>query len=182
MQFEQTENELVIQEAPGCLWMFGLFFAAVGSIFVYGSLGGAADYKSQALWMLALAFVMGATGVCTGIWIIYRAPFTKVVVNRIENEVTITRRGLFLNRMSLYSFDEIDCFCLVEEEDDESSPVWSLGINLSNGETIVISSLASHDERFKRDFVYQTNEFMRKQISSLQMILELEDERDAEMR
>ena len=44
MKIKQTENELIIQETPGCLWIFGLFFAFVGAIFVYGSFGGLTDY------------------------------------------------------------------------------------------------------------------------------------------
>lgn len=182
MQIERTENELIIRETPGCLWIFGLFFALVGGIFVYGALGGLADYDRQAAWMLALAFVMGTIGVSTGVWIISGAPITKVVVNRIENEVFIKRYGLFGKRESFYDFDEIEQFCLIEEHDDESNPIWSLGMNLSDGETIKISSLPSHDERFKRDFVFRVNEFMHKQIPPAQMILELEDESDAEMR
>ena len=44
MQIEQTGNEFIVRETPGCLWIFGLFFAFVGGIFVYGSLGGFMDY------------------------------------------------------------------------------------------------------------------------------------------
>jgi len=176
MQIERTENELIIRETPGCLWIFGLFFAFVGGVFVYGALGGFVDFRRHELWMLALAFVMGAIGVCTGVWIISRAPITKVSINRIENELFITRYGLFGKRENFYEFDEIEQFCLIEEEDDESNPIWSLGMRLAGGETIKISSMPSHDERFKRNFVFQTNEFMHKQMPDTQTVFELEDE------
>jgi hypothetical protein len=176
MQIERTENELIIRETPGCLWIFGLFFAIVGGVFVYGSLGGLADYERQTLWMLALAFVMGSVGVATGVWIIYSAPITKIVVNRIDYEVRMTRYGLFGKQKTFYDFDDIEQFCLIEEVDDESNPIWSLGMRLNSGETIKISSLPSHDERFKREFVFQTNEFMFKQISVTENVFELTDE------
>lgn len=182
MRISQTANELVIEEAPGCLWIFGLFFAFVGGMFVYGALGGLTDYERHEFWMLALAFLMGSVGVGVGLWIIYGAPVTKVVVDRIENTVLMTRYGLFGKRETFYALDEIERFCLVEEKDGEGDPIWSLGINLTNGETIKISSLPSHDERFKSNFVFQTNEFTNKQMPPAQMILELEDERDREMR
>jgi hypothetical protein len=181
MQIERTENELIIRETPGCLWIFGLFFAFVGGVFVYGSLGGFVDFRRHEFWMLALAFVMGGIGVCAGVWIISRAPITKIVINRIENEVFMTRYGLFGKRETFYDFDEIEQFCLIEEQDDEGSPIWSLGMNLSSGETIKISSMPSHDERFKRGFVFQTNEFMYKQISATETVFELEDESENEM-
>jgi len=54
-------------------------------------------------------------------------------------------------------------------------------MDLTNGERVKISSLPSHDERFIQNFVFQTNEFMHKQIASTEMILELEDEADVEI-
>lgn len=181
MQIEQTGNELIVRETPGCLWIFGLFFAFVGGMFVYGSLGGFVDYARHELWMLMLALLMGLIGVGVGVWIIYGAPITKVVVNRIENTVLLTRYGLFGRRESFYDFDEIERFCLVEEEDDEGNDIWFLGMKLAGAETIKISSLASHDERFTSHFVFQINEFARKQIAPSEMILENEDESDAEI-
>jgi hypothetical protein len=181
MQTERTENVLIIRETPGCLWIFGLFFALVGGAFVYGALGGFTDWGSQSLWMLALAFVMGSAGVAAGIWIIYGAPITRVVIDRIDNEVFITRYGLFGKRQTFYAFEEIEEFRLIEEKDSEGDPIWSLGMDLVDGETIKISSLPNHDERFISDFVFQTNEFTRKQIPPSEMILELEDEQDEEI-
>src|SRR5687767_6472076 len=133
MQIERTSNELVIRETPGCLWIFGLFFALVGGVFVYGSLGGFTNSGSQMLWTLVLAFLMGSLGVAAGVWIIYGAPITKVVINRIDNEVFMTRYGLFGKQKSFYNFEDIEQFRLIEEEDDEGRLVWSLGMQLTNG-------------------------------------------------
>jgi hypothetical protein len=181
MQIEKTPNELVIRETPGCLWIFGLFFALVGGVFVYGALGGFSDFGRQTLWTLAIAFVMGAIGVAVGVWIIYGAPITKVVIDRIDDTVVIKRFGLFGRRENQYAFEEVEQFRLIEEEDDEGSLIWSLGMELTNGETIKISSHPSHDERFKRDFVFQANEFMFKQLYPAHMILDETDETDDEI-
>lgn len=182
MKATQNENELIIKESPGCLWIAGLFFAFVGGIFVYGALGGFTNSARQSPLMLAAAFVMGAIGVGAGIWIIYNAPITKVVINRIEDKVLLTRFGLFGKQQTTYDFDEIKQFCLVAEKDDEGSDIWSVGMQMTNGEMIIITSSASHFEDYERKYVFQTNEFMRKQIPPAQMILEFEDEEDAEMR
>jgi len=181
MQTEQTQNELIIRETPGCLWIVGLLFAFVGGAFVYGALGGFTDSDKQAPWMLALAFLMGSIALGVGIWTIYRAPITRVVINRIENEVVITRYGLFGKQQSRFSFEDIDHFFLIEDRDDEGSPIWSLAIQLTNDEAIKISSLPSHDERYKQEFVFQANEFMHKQLASVEMILELTGEDDREI-
>ena len=182
MHTEQTPNELIIRETPGCLWIVGLFFVFVGGVFVYGSLGGLTDYDSHSAWMLALSFGMGAIAVAVGVWIIYIAPITKIVVDRIENIVSMTRYGLFGKQETFYNFDNIKYFCLTEDVDDEGSPVWYFAMKLDDGEIIKITSLASHSETYERQYIFQGNEFMRKQMPPAQMILELEDEEDAEMR
>ncbi|MEP6902980.1 MAG: hypothetical protein ABJA66_14605 [Actinomycetota bacterium] len=178
MQTEETENVLVIRETPGCLWFVGLFFSMIGGVFVYGALGGFTNYKDYSPWVIGLTFLMGAAAVGVGIWIFYRAPITRVVIDRIENTVLMTRYGLFGKQQTFYDFDEIERFCLIEEKDDEGDNVWSLGMKLTSDETIKISSLASHDERFKSNFVFEINEFMHKQMPLAQMILELEGEND----
>lgn len=166
MNTEQTQNELIIRETPGCLWIVGLLFAFVGGVFVYGALGGFADYARQSPLMLALALAMGLIGVGVGIWIIYNAPITKIVINRVENTVLMSRYGLFSREDSLYDFDEIEGFCLIEDRDDEGSPIWYFALKLIDEEPIKITSLASHSETYKREYVFRGNEFMNKQLIS----------------
>lgn len=181
MKSRQINGELVITETPGCLWIFGLFFVFVGGIFVYGSLGGFSDYGSIAVWQLALACAMGAIAVGVGIWIIYRAPANKIIINSYDKTVVLQRLGLRGKTRIIYNFEEINRFCIIEEQDDESNLIWSLGMERTDGETIKISSFASHNESFKRDFVFQINEFMHKQMPSAQVVFELEDESNGEI-
>ena len=181
MRLKEEVNQIIIEETPGCLWIFGLFFAFVGGIFVYGSLGGFTDYDRQPPWMLMLACLMGSAAVAVGIWIIYNAPVSKVVVDRLENQVRLTRCGLFGRRKTVYPFDEIRHFRLIEDKDDEGSPIWSFGIELFDGELIKITSLPSHSEEYERRYVFQTNEFMNKPLPSYKTVDDLTDESDAKM-
>jgi len=127
--------------------------------------------------MLMLVFLMGAIAVACSVWIISRAP----CFDRINETVVYTKYGLSGKKEFRFRFDEIKQFCLVEEKDGEGDAIWSLGMDLANRETIKISLLESHDESFKRNFVFQTNEFMRKQMLSSQIIFELEDESGEEI-
>ena len=176
MRLKEEFNQITVDETPGCMWLFGLFFAFICGIFVYGSLGGLTDYAEQSPWMLALAFFMGSSAVAVGIWIIYNAPITKVIINRAENRVLLTRYGLSGKQETTYRFDEIECFRLIEAEDDEGSPIWSFGLELSNRELVKITSLPSHSEEYERKHVFQINEFMQLAIPSYQSPDELKDE------
>lgn len=176
MKLEQNHNEIIITETPGCLWICGLFFAFVGGIFVYGALGGFVDYGRHPPWLLGITFLMGFLGVASGIWIIYNAPITKIVINRLNQNVLMSRWDFFGRRNIVYSFDEIERFCLIPGRDDEGSEVWNFGMELVKGEMIPITSIGSHAEEYERNYVFQTNEFMGKQLSPTELIFELEDE------
>lgn len=165
MKITQTPNELVVKETPGCIWVIGLFFALVGGIFVYGAIGGFTNWNKVPGWQLILTGVMGTIAVLIGYWVIYQAPVLKVIVDRIEDKVSVSRFGLFGKDKKIYSFGEIKEFCLIEERDDENEQIWYVGLNLTSGETVKLTSHAKHSED-ERKYVFETNEFMRKQMPS----------------
>ncbi len=164
MQIKQTENELIINETPGCLWIFGLFFALVGGSFVYGSLGGFTNFNEVPFWQLALACFMGLIGVSFGVWQIFSAPVTKIVFNRTTKTVDYTKYGLTGKTRTFYKFDQIKKFHTLEEKDSEGDPIWSLAMELLSGEIIKVSAMEVNHEKSKRDIVFEVNKFMNKQV------------------
>lgn len=101
---------------------------------------------------------------------------TKVIVDRLDETVTHTTYGFAGKRQTIHGFDQIKQFYLIEDKDSEGDLIWSLGIKFLSGKTVEISSLASHNEKYKRDFVFEINEFIYKQMLAFQTVLELEDE------
>ena len=181
MQVERINNQLIIRETPGCIWIFSLLFLVVGGLFVYGSLGNFENGGAAPLWLLPLTFLFGSIACAVGFWLLNRAPITKIIINRDNETLAYTTYGVTGRTHKVYHFDEIEKFFLIEELDDESNTVWSLGLETTGGEIIKISSLESHDERYKRDFVFAANEFMYKQMPATQAVFELEDESEGEI-
>lgn len=181
MKIEQTSNELIIRETPGCLWILSSIFLVVGGLFVYGSLGGFTNRNEVEFWLIPITFLMGSIACGVGLWLIYNSPITKITVNRDNELLTYITYGIAGRTQKIYHFDEIKEFCLIEEKDSEGDPIWSLGMEISGGERVKISSLESHDEKFKRNFVFQVNEFMYKQMPHAQTVFELEDESEHKM-
>ncbi len=175
MKVEESVNEITIKETPGCLWIFGLFFVIMGGILVYGTLGGFSNWNEVETWQLIVAFFVAASIMMGGIWVISEAPIMRVVINRIEDTVSIVKYGFFGKRTNLYRFDEIKQFCLIEDTDSEGDANWSIGMILANSEQVKISSVPLHSEDHERKFVFQINEFMRKQMPSYEKNLKLED-------
>lgn len=176
MRVKQSPNELIIQETPGCFWIFGSLFCLVGGVFVYGALGGFSNHDAVSVWTIILTFFMGAIAFAVGFWVIFHAPVTKVRLDRLNETVTLERYGLAGKRKIVYHFQEIKQFFLIEEKDDEDNPIWWLAMDLTGGEKVKISSMPSHSEDDKRSLVFETNQFMYKQMPSHRDVLELEDE------
>jgi hypothetical protein len=175
MKVRQTANELTIEETPGCLWLFGLFFVMVSAVFVYGALGGFTNYDRVPGWALAASFFMGAIGISVGVRQIYRAPVTHIIINRQNKTVTHVRRGLSGKEKTVYGYDQVKQFRTVETVDDEGTPIWSFGLEFHGGKIIEISSLPSHSEKFKQDVVFEANQFMQRQMPSYKSSFDLPD-------
>lgn len=176
MRAERSGNKLIIKETPGCLWLFGLFFALIGSVFVYGAIGGYSNFNDISPWVIAAHFFGGLCAIAAGYWIIYNAPLTRITIDRNTETVTQKTRGLSRRSDVVYRFDEIEQFRLIEKPDFDNDFVWSLGMELKDGELIEISAIQSPVESFKRDFVFQTNEFMYKSLTPYQAVLGSDEE------
>ncbi len=122
---------------------------------------------------MILAFIIGASVVSGGVWIISEAPVTNVVIDRVHNTVSVKKYGFFGKRSNFYSFDDVENFCLIEEKDSDDIPIWSIGLRLKNRETVPITSLPIHAEALQQDHVFQFNEFMRKDMPTYEKNLKL---------
>lgn len=175
MKVNRSENTLVFRETPGCLWVFGLFFAIIGSMFIYGSLGGYSNYDEAPSWVIAAHLFGGICAVATGYWVIFMAPVTKVTIDRGARTVSLKRRGLSGKHDRTYTFDEVNEFRLIRDIDSDGDIVWSWGVEIVGDKTIKISALSSPVESFKRDLVFQANQFMQKKMPTYKEASELGD-------
>lgn len=172
MKVFQSQNHLLIKENPGCLWIFGLFFAAFGILFVYGALNGFFIFGIQTPWAANLTFLLGLAGVAIGIWTIYKTPINNLEIDKAENQIILISWGIFGKRISIFNFDEIERFCLIEEENNN----WAFGFKLNDGEIISVTSLGKHPENYEDKYVYPINVFIGKELPSCQLNFETQDE------
>jgi hypothetical protein len=161
MKIKRAEDNLILQDSAIALWIFGLFFVFVGSIFVYGSLGGFENSDEVPSYAIYLAFSMGAIAVGVGIWQIYIHPFSQISINKQTREIVSTQKGLFGKREKVYHFDEVAEFCVVESEDDESNPIWRTALKLKDGKIIEISKIWEHRRENSENASEKANNFIR---------------------
>lgn len=147
MRLTRTENELLLRDKPGCLWIFGLFFISVSSVFVYGSLGGFTNYDRVPGWAISFSFFMGAIGIAIGVWQISSHPLSKIVINRQTKIIAWSQRGLFKKIDRVFRFEDVREFAVDRGEDSEGDPIWKVELNLTSGETVEITRVWERNEK-----------------------------------
>lgn len=181
MKVFQTPNNLIIKENPGCLWLFGIFFAAFGGLFIYGAFNGFVFFGVQTPWAVTLTFLLGLLGIGIGVLSIYQNPINNLEIDKIKNEVRVISWGVFGKRTSVYHFDEIERFCLIESKNKQNRTIWSFGIEFIEGEKIVITSLGQHAEDYESKYVYPLNVFIGKELPSCQLNFEPQNQSEPEI-
>lgn len=181
MKVFQTSDQLMIKENPGCLWLFGSFFAVIGVLFIYGAVNRFILFGIHTPWAVGLTFLLGILGIAIGFWVIYTTPISHLIINQANNEVTIVRLGIFGRRTTVYHFEEIERFCLIENKTGNGAQVWDFGLELVDGEQIVVTSLGIHAEDYESKYVEPINVFTGKQTPLCQLNFEPANESDEEI-
>jgi hypothetical protein len=181
MKVFQTPELLIIKENPGCLWLFGSFFAAFGILFIYGAFNGFYIFGTDAPWAVSLTFLFGALGLVIGFWTIYKTPISQLYIDKTSNEVILGRWGIFGKRTFVYQFEEIEKFLLIQRIKGHGGLVYDFGLRLQNGENIAVTSLGSHAEDYESKYIYPINVFIGKEFPACQLNFESESENKDEM-
>jgi hypothetical protein len=125
-----------MQDNPGCIWLLGLFFMFIGGLFVTGALGLFTNADTLAWYERLLVAAMGTIALGAGLVLIYRAPRSRISVNRELRMMELERRGVFVNERRKISFEETDAVELQESTDGDGDPIFRPALKLKNGERV----------------------------------------------
>lgn len=160
MKITSTSEQLTLRDNPGCFWLLGLFFMAVGIPFVAGPLGLFTNNDEVSLLPKIFAVVMGCIAVGVGVYLISEAPVTVSVFNRLRDEVVITQRGLFKKSERRIALVEIKSAAIEEKEDDDGDPIYRPFITLHDQQIILLSSLWIHGKEGTEEVVTAVQDFL----------------------
>ena len=138
---EHTNTSLILSDSAGCVWLFGLFFVIIAGTFVVGLMGLFTNlYELNELERLA-AWIVSLSGVACGIWIIYSNPNSYINFDKRESTVTIHKKGLWVNNVEKYPFQEILEVKLAESKDSDGDSVFIIEMKLRLGKTVKLTHL-----------------------------------------
>jgi hypothetical protein len=143
MRSFSNPDGLTLADSPGCFWFFGCFFCLVGGAAVIAALTNGLQEHSLEQTLITAALGLAAIG--AGIYIIYNAPASRVVISRRRNLLTVSQRGLLRRQEQSYSLSSIHCVYLLESEDTDGDPVYKISMRLADGQELPLSHLWLHN-------------------------------------
>ncbi len=141
MNIYTSGNRLILRDSPGCFYLVGLFFIALGALTVGVAIGSASDPAVGPIGSRTLVFALGMSAIASGLYVIYDSPGSRVIVDSDALTLMIYRRGLLRKERSNYLFSEIQDIYLVDKEDVDGAPVFSLRMRLVEGKEVALTNL-----------------------------------------
>jgi hypothetical protein len=141
-----SPDVLVLSDRPGCFWLLGLFFVAIGGLFLAGVAGLFTNAEDLSLAARALIALMAAAAVGAGIYLIHRSPGSHARFDAGAGRLALKRYWPFYSSTRTVYLSDVAATYAEKSEDTEGSLVYRPTIRLCCGEEIALSSLWQHDQ------------------------------------
>lgn len=160
MRTKVEPGRLILEDSPGCFWLFGLFFLLLGSLPIAGLLGLFAEPWKVRGWQAPAAVLMGLAAVAAGVYVVYTSPRSRVSFDVTRGQVSVARRGLLRREGQRFGLDELRAVEVVEDADGEGDPVYTVRMRLTRGEPCELSSLWIPNRRHCEERVAEIRAFL----------------------
>ena len=143
MQVTDRGTMLVIQDTPGCLWIFGTWFIAGGAIAL--AMPFVAENRAEVpLWGRIAAFLLGAAAVAVGWVTIRRSPTTHTELDATNGQGRVRSRTPFSGtRLDEFALEDIGVVQVLPSRDSDGDEQFSLRLLLRDGRAIALHTLPS---------------------------------------
>ena len=140
LQVKSDSERLIIRDHSGWMWVLGLMFLAGGSLVLLALWFGVRP--NSAAWVPWAIAAIGIAHVSTGAWLLTSSPGIRVTLRYDRLVLELTRRWLVLRRTRVIHLDEMRGFYVHKTEDSDGDDVFYLELDLRNGETVRLHSVA----------------------------------------
>jgi hypothetical protein len=159
MKSSTDPDGLTLSDSPGCFRIFGTFFCVLGAAAVFAAITEMTAYYP--IVQVGLAVGLGLAVFSAGIYLIYNAPGSRIVLSKTRTELHVRRRGLFRREDLTIGLSEIRKVYLVQGKDIDGGPVYTLRIELENGGELPLTRLWLHDRGNLESALSLLGEYLR---------------------
>lgn len=160
MKIEERQDELVLRDTPGCIWLLGLMFVALGGLFIYGVLGGFNNVDELSPAKKGITAFIALSGLAGGLWTIARHPIITTVLHQRTRMIEIRQAGLTGKSAEVYAFAQAREFSVIEGKDDDGDPVYEIVLSLNGGRQVPLSNSVGRDRPAYEAITTRLNRFL----------------------
>lgn len=143
MRVTDRGTMLVIQDTPGCLWIFGTWFMA-GGVIALAMPFVAVNRADVSLWAKILVFGIGTAAVAAGWYTIRKSPTTHTELDATSGRVHVRARVPFSGtRVDDFAFGDIGVVQVLPSRDSDGDEQFSLRLLLRDGRAIALHTQPS---------------------------------------
>ncbi|HKG94005.1 MAG TPA: hypothetical protein VKA84_19000 [Gemmatimonadaceae bacterium] len=164
MRITGDGDRLVIEDTPGCLWLFGFVFVVSGTV-VLAMPWIAENWATLRAWERLVALGIGLAHFSAGVWMILRHSATRVELDRAGNAGTHEVRRPFARRSAVTRFplDEVRAVDIARSKDSDGDPMFQLRLWLSGSRVLPLQAQPAHGEERARERAAEIRGFLRLQ-------------------
>jgi len=145
MWLKDEPRLLVIRNSPRLHWIPGVLLAGAGGFALLVAVGLAGDGRTYTAAVRVAAGLLGGLVLALGAWVCWRAPLSTLVVDRVGQAVTLTRRGWFRTIAEQYPADAIVDVRVKKERGGKSGPLYRVEFLLDSGSVVPVSLIRAND-------------------------------------
>ena len=146
MRVTDRGTTLVVQDTPGCLWIFGAWFVTGGVIAFLMSFV-ATNRDEIPVWGRILAALMGVASVAVGAVAIHRSPTTRAEFDAASDRVRVRIRApLGRPRLEEAALGDIGIVQVLPSRDSDGAEQYMLRLLLRDGREIPLHAQASYNK------------------------------------
>ena len=142
MKSSSRPDGLMLTDSPGCFWIFGGFFCAIGGAGIVATIASASG--GFPVWQVIFGIVLGFAAIAAGLYLIYDAPASRVFVSAGRKTLTIRYRGLFRRQLEHIDFSNIQSIYLLQGKDIDGDAVFTLRLQRVDGREVPLTHLWLH--------------------------------------
>lgn len=143
MRVTDRGTVLVIQDTPGCLWIFGMWFMA-GGILALAMPFVAENRADVPLWGKLVALLLGGAAAATGWVTMRRSPTIHTELDAASGRVRVRTRAPFGGtHLDEFALDDIGVVQVFPSRDSEGSEQFALRLLLRDGRAVPLHTQPS---------------------------------------
>ena len=160
MRVTDRGTTLVIQDTPGCLWIFGAWFVVGGGIALLMPFI-ATNRHEIPVWGKLLAVLMGGVSAAVGAVAIHRSPTTRAEFDAASDRVRVRIRApLGRTRIEEASLADIGIVQVLPSRDSDGAEQYTLRLLLRDGREIPLHAQASYNKGSIERVAHRIREYL----------------------